>query len=79
MSKRQRSNFTFWHPLCKYIGLDFIFSEIGNGWGPAILNTLDELYFIKEGQKSFCNSVSYWIGGSTNSQLNITLDYSDHL
>ena len=42
------------------------FSDIGNGWQPAILETEEEHNFIKEVQKSFINSVPYWIGGSTD-------------
>ena len=55
------------------------FSEIGDGWGPAVPETLDEYKFIRKGQKSFHNSVPYWIGGSTNSTLNETIEFSDYI
>ena len=52
-------------------------SEFGNEWQPAILDTEEEYDFIREGQKSFSNSVPYWIGGSTDS--NDTVEYNDYI
>ena len=47
--------------------------------GPALLNTEEEYGFLKIGQRSLCNSDSYWINGSTNiasgNILNYTTDY----
>ena len=57
----------------------FHFSEIGKGWGPAILNTWRELYFIKEGQKSSTNSAPYWIAGSTNLSLEVQIGYDNYI
>ena len=44
----------------------YLFPEIGTGWAPAVLNTKEELYFLREGQKSFSSSAPYLIGGSTD-------------
>ena len=52
-------------------------SEIGYGWRPAVLDTQEEYDFIREGQKSFNDSASYWIGGSTDS--NGIFEYSDYI
>ena len=52
-------------------------SEIGYGRKPAVLNTEEEHEFIREGQRSFNNSLPYWIGGSTN--LEGTIKYSDYI
>ena len=57
----------------------FIFpTETGDGWGPAAINTEEEYDFLKEGQKSFCNSDSHWISGSINTELGETFDFSDY-
>ena len=55
-------------------------TEIGNGWETAVLNTEEEYDFLKQGQRSFSNSLPYWIGGSTNStNLEDTIEYSDYI
>ena len=55
----------------------FCFLEIGSGWKPAVLNTVDEFNFIRIGQKSFINSDSFWLSGSTN--LNGTIEFSNYI
>ena len=52
-------------------------SEIGYGWETAVLNTEEDYDFLKVGQRSFNNSLPYWIGGSTN--LTDTIEYSDYI
>ena len=59
------------------VSTKILFSEIGNGWEPAVLDTQEEYDFIKEGQRSFSSSVEYWIGGSTNATQFFT--YSDYV
>ena len=59
------------------VWVDF-FSDTGDGWGPAAINTEEEYDFLKEGQKSLCNSDSYWISGSINIGLGETFDFSDY-
>ena len=54
-----------------------IFLEIGSGWKPAVLNTLEEYNFLRIGQKGFTNSDSFWLGGSTN--LNGSIEFSDYI
>ena len=54
------------------------FLEIGNGWGPAVLDTQEEHDFIREGQKTFTNSLPYWIGGFTN-EPNATINYTEYI
>ena len=53
-------------------------SELGEGWAAAILDTEGEFQFIKEGQRTFHHSRSYYIGGSTSSSLNTYIDYSQY-
>ena len=57
--------------FCKAFVLCFS-PEIGNGWRPTVINEFPEWMFLIAGQKSFCNSASYWIGGSTDSEVNST-------
>ena len=54
-------------------------SEIGNGWEPAVLDTKEEYDFVKESQRSFNNSVPYWIGGSANATAKTLIDYTDYI
>ena len=39
---------------------------MGNGWSPAVLDNTMELEFIKQAQKGFDDTRSYWISGTTN-------------
>ena len=41
------------------------FQGMGTGWSPAVLNDRMELDFIRQGQRGFSDTKSYWIGGST--------------
>ena len=54
-------------------------SEIGSGWKPAVLSTLDEYNFIRIGPKSFINSDYYWLGGSTNINWPYVLEFSNYI
>ena len=54
-------------------------SEIGDGWGPAKLNSQQEHDFIREGQKTFSSSRDYWIGGSSNADTDVKIEYSAYL
>ena len=42
----------------------FMFSEIGQGWIPVVLNSETELEFILENQRNLSNNQSFWIAGS---------------
>ena len=52
---------------------------MGEGWKTAVLENSDEYDFVAEGQKSFSDSFPYWIGGSTNSESNTTIEYTDYI
>ena len=54
----------------------YMFSDIGNGWIPVILNSQTELEFILENQRSLSNNQSFWIAGSTRTTGDI--DYSHY-
>ena len=54
-----------------------MFLEIGDGWRAAILNTSEEHDFLREGQKSFSDSVPYWIDGFTNFSSDAMITYTD--
>ena len=53
------------------------FQDLGEGWAPAVLNSLEELDFIIGGERDFPIIQSYWIGGSTNATKGSTLQYPD--
>ena len=65
--------------ILSFLQLYFIFLEMGNGWGPAVINSQQEYDFIKEGQKGFFNSISYWIGGSTDNQTDDIFNYTYYI
>ena len=48
-----------------YIEIITLFTEIGPGWIPAIINSEIEHALILEKQKILNNNQSYWIAGST--------------
>ena len=52
---------------------------MGDGWVPAVLNSIFEYDFIGQGQRSFSSNVRYWIGGSTNQRSDYLFGYSDYL
>ena len=47
-------------------------------WYPAIMDTQEELDFVRSAQKGFLNYTSYWIGGSTNSGPFTNIYLSDY-
>ena len=49
--------------LEKYI---YYFPGLGDGWAPAIVDSEAELEFIREGQRGFSASMSYFSGGSSD-------------
>ena len=54
------------------------FADLGTGWGAAVLETENEYDFLKQGQKSFSKSDSYWINGTTDNMLGEAVSYSDY-
>ena len=46
-----------------YISL--YFKELGEGWEPAVLESEEEHYFVRQGQKSLSDLQAYFIGGSS--------------
>ena len=49
------------------------FSALSEGWAPTILNSPEELDFIRQGQLSFTDDRSYWLGGSSTLNHGTTL------
>ena len=49
---------------------------MSEGWAPAVLNTNQEMNFIKQGQRSFMDNRSFWIGGKTNTVPGEYFEYS---
>ena len=43
-----------------------LFSEIGFGWAPAMINSSLELDFIEGQHRRLSNHMNFWIGGSTS-------------
>ena len=60
------------------ITIGIYFTDLGHGWGPAVIDSLNEVRFIQENQKRLTDERSYWIGGSTNSEPGI-ITYADYL
>ena len=59
--------------------INIYFSGIGEGWRATVLSSQEEYEFIREGQKSFCDSAPYWLGGTTNILKDNEAEYSDYL
>ena len=47
--------------------------EVGDGWYPTVLKNGAQLNFLTAAMKYFAGSWSYWIGGSTCSELTVPL------
>ena len=45
---------------------------------PAVFEIEDELIFVQESQQRNRNVGSYWIGGSTDAEIDSTIRYSDY-
>ena len=57
----------------------FILLEIGDGWGPLVLNSEEELDFVRRGSEFQAPTIqSYWIGGSTDANKSSTIEYSEY-
>ena len=54
-----------------------MFSDIGTGWGPVVLNSTEEYLFMYFGMRSFIDSIPFWIGGSVNADPNDNLTSGD--
>ena len=54
-------------------------SDLGNGWGLAVLDTEEELAFIRESQNNLNNVQNYWIDGSTDRESSRIAQYSQYL
>ena len=57
----------------------FWFLDIGEGWAPTIINSPEELDFLKHAQKSFIDDRSYWLGGSTSKKPWSIINLSDYI
>ena len=57
----------------------FYFLGLGSGWGSAVLNSQTEVDFIKQEQTSFGDKKSYFVGGSTNANVNANFDLQNYL
>ena len=61
----------------------YFFSAIGDGWGPAVLNTENEFNFVRHAKGFFVDSYHQknFIGGSTDVEPNPprSIEYSDYL
>ena len=45
---------------------------------PAVIDTQEELDFLREGQRSFRNSIPYFLGGSTDYQGKSSIPYANY-
>ena len=53
---------------------------LGDGWAPAILNSEEELAFIRRTEDRTIVIQSYYIGGSTDvEEIGRTIEYSDYI
>ena len=55
-------------------------SDLGDGWAPVVLDSLEELAFILKGHKTIGRDYQrYWIGGSTNVNEGRALEYNNYI
>lgn len=52
---------------------------LGEKWAPAVINSASEWIFIREIQKRFGNSLSYWIGGSTYARDGLPVTFYEYM
>ena len=52
--------------------------KLNNRWAPAVLETEEELLFIKVAQRSFTDIRNYWIGGSTAEPVGTLFPFSSY-
>ena len=57
-----------------FIKMYSVSSDLGEGWSPAVIRSDVELEFIKKAMEDVDGPWSYWIGGSTTSAEEVTLD-----
>ena len=56
----------------------FVFLELGDGWSASVLNSKEELDFVRGGASYHIVIQSYWIGGSTDADKGSTIEYSEY-
>ena len=54
------------------------FSDLGCGWHPAVLDSIEELDSIIEAVNGSNDNTGYWIGGSTDDSHGSTVSYSEY-
>ena len=55
------------------------FTDLGERWAPAVLDSEEELAFIRGGEIGNNVPNNYWIGGSTDADSGSILQYSDYI
>ena len=55
------------------------FSDLGDGWGPAVLETEVEHDFIRQSERGLTNAQNYFIAGSAFPNTSGSFDYSTQL
>ena len=53
-------------------------SDMGQGWGPAVINSLTELKSINENVGSLRDKSTFLLSGTTNSGAGEKLDYFEY-
>ena len=92
VTSSQGQNYTYWSTRCQIGELlphyslieaknyesasTLYFSDLGEGWSPAALNSPEELTFIIKGFKNIRPHEKYWIGGSTDGETDQNIEYS---
>ena len=70
------------HFLLKAINYKLVpklyFSDIGCGWGPAVLNEEREIYIIREAVNGSYDNRRYWIGGTSDDPHDSIILHSDY-
>ena len=56
----------------------FIFLELGDGRSASVLNSEEELDFVRTGAGYHSVIQSYWIGGTTDADKGSTIEYSEY-
>ena len=58
--------------------MHLLFLGLGEGWEPAILESEEEMAFIRQGHRGLSDIRSFYIGGFSDSNPGTIIDYSEY-
>ena len=54
------------------------FLGLGEGWGPAIMESEEEMAFIRQGHRGLSDIRTFYIGGFSDSDPGNVISYTDY-